>query len=802
VPVRAWRFKSSHPHLVPATRFLLAALVAAVVLSGDAGAAGPPVALTEVVVTLGAPPLAAFGRTLHSPAHAEYARELAGAQAVLERRVVATLPGARIHWRYHLVANGFSVVLPKGEVAALARVPGVARVWPDLTYRALATTESTGPAASGVQEIGAEQLWGPDQQTAGQGMKIGIIDDGVDAAHPYFDPAGYAYPPGFPRGQTEAATPKVIVQRTFAPAAPAYRYANAPFDPTQSFHATHVAGIAAGDPTLVHGQTISGVAPKAYIGNYKALTIPTPEFGLDGNSAEIAAAVEAAVADGMNVVNLSLGEPEVDPARDLVVSALDAAAAAGVVPVVAAGNDFDDFGYGSITSPANAPAAISVAAVDLGDHIADFSSAGPTPVSLAFKPDVSAPGVSILSSLPASDGTWGLESGTSMATPHVAGAVALLEQRHPTWTPAEIKSALVQTGSPVETSAGKEALAMREGGGLIDLPRADDPLLFAAPTSLSFGELAPHATSAEPVSLADAGGGTGTWNVTVDQQLGSGTIAVPPTVSVPGTLTVTATAGAVPGDDTGFVVLARGSDVRRIPYWFDVSAPALTGPRPLLTKPGVVHGTTIDAPSRVTVYRYPTAGDVTYRGPERAYRIVIRQPVANFGAVVLRGNVTPHVVFDGHEDHLTGYAGLPIDLNPYRASYGARIPVAGAVLPGPGTYDLVFDSRSPGAAGPFTFRWWVNDVTPPHLRVLSVRGGISIAATDTGSGVDPSSVVARLDGSLVQASYANGVFHVHASKGRHRVVISVGDYEETKNMEDVPPILPNTATLTSTVTVR
>ena len=65
---------------------------------------------------------------------------------------------------------------------------------------------------------------------------------------------------------------------------------------------------------------ISGVAPNAYLGNYKALTIPTPNFGLDGNAAEIAAAIEAAVADGMDVINLSLGEPEIEPSRDIVVA--------------------------------------------------------------------------------------------------------------------------------------------------------------------------------------------------------------------------------------------------------------------------------------------------------------------------------------------------------------------------------------------------------------------------------------------------------------------------------------------------
>src|SRR5205814_9947680 len=140
-----------------------------------------------------------------------------------------------------------------------------------------------------------------------------------------------------------------------------------------------------------------------------ALTTPTPGVGLDGNAPEIAKTIEQAVADGMNVINLSIGEPEIEPARDIVVQALNGAAAAGVVPVVAAGNDFDEFGRGSIGSPGSAPGAISVAAVSNGrgfpaDGIADFSSSGPTPVSLQLKPDVSAPGLNVISSLPQREG--------------------------------------------------------------------------------------------------------------------------------------------------------------------------------------------------------------------------------------------------------------------------------------------------------------------------------------------------------------------------------------------------------------
>jgi subtilisin family serine protease len=413
----------------------LAAAAAAVAFSGGAAGAPAPPSETEVVVTLKAPPLSAFGAIA---GHRTYAGELHAAQDALASRIVTAVPGSRIRWRYTHVLDGLAVVLPRSAIGSLAAVPGVARVWPNVRYHGLRATGTP-------QQIGADKLWGPNLETAGNGIKIGVIDEGLDATHPYFNPAGYSYPAGYPKGRTDLTTPKVIVERAFPPPKATYKYAKDPIDPTESFHGTHVGGIAAGNPVNVGAQSISGVAPRAYLGNYKALTIPTPGFGLDGNSAEIAAAIEAAVADGMNVINLSIGEPEVEPTRDLVVKAIDGAAAAGVVPVVAAGNDFAPFGYGSVGSPANAAGAISVAAVNTAGAIADFSSAGPTPISLRFKPDVSAPGVNVLSSL--QHGTFGTLSGTSMAAPAVAGAAALLKERHPAWTVAQVKSAMCRSCS-------------------------------------------------------------------------------------------------------------------------------------------------------------------------------------------------------------------------------------------------------------------------------------------------------------------------------------------------------------------
>jgi len=533
--------------------FAILGLLAVLAAPAAAQSSPAPTAQQEVIVALEAPSLArAVARSrvlsarvkarrleLRSPTSVAYLRELTELQQALERRIVRAIPSARVRWRYRIVLDGLAVVVPRDQIGRLSRIPGVARVYPSVGYRTSLDRS--------VQLIGADRLWTlPDFSTAGSGVKIAIIDDGLDQRHPFFDPSGYTYPPGFPKGSTSFTTPKVIVARAFPPPNATWRYASTPFDPVHSEHATHVAGIAAGNYTVGavdRRGPLAGVAPRAYIGNYKALTTPS-DFGLIENSPEIVAAIEAAVADGMDVINMSFGEAEIEPTRNPVIAAVDAAASAGVVPVVSAGNDFDSYGRGSIISPGTAASAITVGAVSKADVIAEFSSSGPTPISLELKPDVSAPGVSILSSFPTREGSWTQLSGTSMAAPHVAGSAALLRQRHPEWTVAQIKSALVSTADPVYADRAHtlEAPTTRQGAGLIDLPQADTPLLFGAPTSLAFGLVRRGLSATRSIDLTDAGGGSGDWAVSVEPQgqLDKVTLVTPPTVTVPGRLTVTA----------------------------------------------------------------------------------------------------------------------------------------------------------------------------------------------------------------------------------------------------------------------
>ena len=723
---------------------------------------------------------------LRSPTSRSYLDAVTLAQERFEQRLARELPEALVYRRYRIVFNGLAVSLPAAQVPRLERL---ASVYPSTTFR--------GELDRSVAMIGATSFWSAPGVDAGAGMKIAILDDGLDQSHPFFSPAAFTMPAGFPKGQTAYTTRKVIAARAFPPPGLTWRNRSLPFDPVHSSHATHVSGIAAGNAgTLAGTVRISGVAPRAYLGNYKVLTVPTEGFGLNGNAPEIAAGIEAAVADGMDVINLSLGEPEIEPTRDLVALAIEGAAAAGVPTVAAAGNEYGRFQLGSVGSPGSAASAISVASVSNGrgdpvGSISSFSSAGPTPLSLRLKPDVAAPGSSILSSTP--EGEWGLLSGTSMASPHVAGAVALLRKRHPTWTPAQLKSALVTTGSTLPSGP------LRTGGGLIAVGRADAPLLFAEPSSISFGLVRSGQNPEVVVRLADAGGGAGSWTV-------SGIFATPRTVTVPGELRIAfADVARTAAEQAGYVVLQRGDQIRRIPYWFRVATPRLPAPTRTLTRTGTYTGSTVGKPRRVQQYRYPVVANSEQPGPEQVFRFALDREVANFGVAVLRGGVQPRVVQAGDENRLVGMPGLPFNINPYVDEFGDARPVAGAIRPAPGTYDLVFDSRARGDR--FTFRFWVDDVRPPTARLLNAtaRGGVvRIRVSDAGSGVDPLSLDASVGGSTRSVRLASGVASVNVrglARGSHRLVFTVADHQEAKNMENVTRILPNTRVLRATVRV-
>ena len=333
----------------------------------------------RVIVGLRLPPLAAsFGRTfaganasrkldVSSRASRGYLARVVAAQRRAAAELRRAIPHARIEERYQVILDGLAVSLPVAELPRLVGLVFAAKVYPSHRYT-LDTNRSPGV-------IGADVL---QQATGarGDGIKIGIVDDGVDPANPFFRPTSFSYPSGFPKGLTRWVSPKVIVARVY-PGPTSGSGGKLAVDPSASFHATHVAGIAAGNAGTCspggadHPPTcgLSGVAPRAYLGNYRVFTIPTPA-GYSADTPEIVAAFEAAVRDGMDVINFSGGGAQTEPANDALLDAVHNVVAAGVVPVIAAGNDRDTFGLGTVGSPGSAADAITVGAVS-NTHVFD-----------------------------------------------------------------------------------------------------------------------------------------------------------------------------------------------------------------------------------------------------------------------------------------------------------------------------------------------------------------------------------------------------------------------------------------------
>lgn len=252
------------------------------------------------------------------------------------------------------VANALLVQLAADEPARLKSITGVRRIRPVRTMRMLMDhATSVHQVADAWSQVGPER--------AGLGIKIGIIDSGVDLTHPAFQDPSLSVPETFPRATSASdltyTNNKVIVARSYVSMLPVR-------DPDLSVrdrvgHGTALAMVAAGNLTAGPLATVSGVAPKAYIGNYKVFGTP----GINDGASEdaILKAIDDAVADGMDVINLSLGSdlaPRIED--DPLVQAIERASLAGVIVVVAAGNNGP--GINTISSPATAPSAISVGA--------------------------------------------------------------------------------------------------------------------------------------------------------------------------------------------------------------------------------------------------------------------------------------------------------------------------------------------------------------------------------------------------------------------------------------------------------
>ncbi|MFL6077871.1 MAG: S8 family peptidase [Mycobacteriales bacterium] len=335
---------------------------------------------------------------------------------------------------------------------------GLRKVWLDGKVAALDTDSDT--------QIGAPTAWAAGYQ--GAGVDVGIIDTGIDTNHP--DLAG-----------------KVVAAQNFVPAGSPG--GGDPADVTDRFgHGTHVASIIAGTGAASAGR-YQGVVPQAKLYIAKALD----DGGAGYNSAILAAMQWQAATQHARIVSMSLGGEPTDGTDPLSQAVDDLTAQYGTLFVIAAGNSGP--GHYTVAAPGAATAALTVGAVDRTDHMASFSSRGPrVGGGYGVKPEVTAPGVNIVaaraagtslgagSSIPGDgpvDQYYTAASGTSMATPHVAGAAAILLQQHPDWTAAQVKTALIGTAHDTGGTV------YDQGAGRIDVARAVTQHVFADTASVS-----------------------------------------------------------------------------------------------------------------------------------------------------------------------------------------------------------------------------------------------------------------------------------------------------------------------------
>ncbi len=329
---------------------------------------------------------------------------------------------------YRDVFNGIALNVSDAKAKELKRQAFVKNIYPNYIVNVT--------LSDSVSLIGADDVWQMQDTSGdnitGRGVTVAVIDTGIYREHPDF------------KG-------KAIIENDFVPSTDPYcgDGDDDALAQDDNGHGTHVAGIVA-----ANGQ-LKGVAPDAslMIGKvlggqlgcgYNSWIIQGIEWAVDPNH-------DGDFSDGANVISMSLGGPgnPDDPQS----SAVDTAVSNGVVVVVAAGNSGPD--EQTIGSPGTAKKAITVGATDKYDSIAYFSSRGPVvwENGSIIKPDIVAPGVDICSAqydsvwndLKCFDDAHVAISGTSMATPHVSGVVALLKQAHPDWTPEEIKMALRAT---------------------------------------------------------------------------------------------------------------------------------------------------------------------------------------------------------------------------------------------------------------------------------------------------------------------------------------------------------------------
>ncbi|MFD9302245.1 S8 family serine peptidase [Streptomyces sp. NPDC060048] len=357
------------------------------------------------------------------------------------------------------------------------------------------------------RQVNATAAWAAGLD--GTGTKVAVLDTGTDLEHPDL------------KGRV----------------AEAKNFTDSDTAEDRQGHGTHTISTVGGSGAESGGAK-KGVAPGARLLSGKVLN--DSGYGLDS---WIIAGMQWAVDSKADVVSMSLGDPSQLSCDDPMAAATEALAKSGnTLFVIAAGNSGP--GNNTVSSPGCAPSVLTVGAVDRDDTTAPFSSRGPAGLQHTLKPEIAAPGVGISAASMGGRGVYAYQSmsGTSMATPHVAGAAAIVKQRHPDWTPQQIKAALVGSAATAIPGDVRET-----GGGRLDVKAAVNTTVIGA-SSLQGGAYnwpqdRGDRTSVE-VPYTNLGAEPVTLNLSVEKVTGNDGSAVRGQVARLEKRTVTVPAGA------------------------------------------------------------------------------------------------------------------------------------------------------------------------------------------------------------------------------------------------------------------
>lgn len=507
--------------------------------------------------------------------------------------VVSTLKslGVDVEDRLWLV-NAIVANIDSSSLRSILWVPGVSMITLDRVYRLVEPVEKIqvvgDPKLSPLDNISRKIVQADLLESmgiTGRGVKVAILDTGIQVDHPWLI-----------RDNKSVVVAEYDATRTGVVHICTYRNESNP-------HGTHVAGIIASQDT-----THRGVAPGVDIYN---VIVFSPVLQCEGAAGSwIIRGIQWALlgpdgrpntGDEAQIISMSLGT--VYPPwfsyyyykYDPLITAISRAVSAGAVVVIAAGNDGPG-GY-TINYLCLGQGVICVGAADTtrgnlsSSSVAIFSSRGPIPFDISL-PDVSAPGVRIISSVPVNSSA--AFSGTSMATPHVSGVAALLKQVYPNWSPIDVKAAIVETASPVPISDIYEnPNPLEQGGGMVRaLDAMTNPLRLSFPGGALQGFtqvfVVPPGSSVRASlmvsSLANYSLGVSLDSTDLVSYMGSAVLrktaisfspqsfSIEPGGRVGVLVNISISSRAPPGTYAGYIIASSGSYAARIPITVVVPA--------------------------------------------------------------------------------------------------------------------------------------------------------------------------------------------------------------------------------------